>query len=245
MFSASWNAPMFVVPSPKNATATWSVPRIWADHAAPFAMHEVRADDGVGAHHPLRRVGEVHRAALAAQDAVLPAQQLGHAPRRGPCRAPASARAPGTWRTCSRPACIAAPNPVAIASMPERQVRRALHQVLQEQVVRALAHCRSSCSERYICSRTSCRSARRSSESSTAWATGGAEGVVGSADQYSLATINSSQGNRVMTLQPSAVTTSSSSIRAADRPSAAGRRSRGRRACPPGSPQASPGSSAG
>ena len=39
MFSASWNAPMFVVPSPKNATATWSVPRICADQAAPLAMH--------------------------------------------------------------------------------------------------------------------------------------------------------------------------------------------------------------
>ena len=37
-FSASWNAPMFVAPSPKNATATWPVPRSCADHAAPAAI---------------------------------------------------------------------------------------------------------------------------------------------------------------------------------------------------------------
>src|SRR3954466_6350774 len=36
--SASWNAPMLVAPSPKNATATWSVPRSVADHAAPTAI---------------------------------------------------------------------------------------------------------------------------------------------------------------------------------------------------------------
>ena len=36
--SASWKAPMFVAPSPKNATATWSVPRSVADHAAPTAI---------------------------------------------------------------------------------------------------------------------------------------------------------------------------------------------------------------
>ena len=37
-FSASWNAPMFVVPSPKKHTATCSVPRYCADQAAPFAI---------------------------------------------------------------------------------------------------------------------------------------------------------------------------------------------------------------
>ena len=35
--SASWNAPMLVAPSPKNATATWPVPRSRADQAAPAA----------------------------------------------------------------------------------------------------------------------------------------------------------------------------------------------------------------
>src|SRR6185312_9742541 len=38
MFSASWNAPMFVVPSPKKQTATWPDLRYWADHAAPRAI---------------------------------------------------------------------------------------------------------------------------------------------------------------------------------------------------------------
>src|SRR5271165_3352497 len=37
-FSASWNAPMLVAPSPKKATATWLVPRSRADHAAPAAI---------------------------------------------------------------------------------------------------------------------------------------------------------------------------------------------------------------
>ena len=38
MFSASWNAPMFVVPSPKKQTATWPDFRYCADHAAPSAI---------------------------------------------------------------------------------------------------------------------------------------------------------------------------------------------------------------
>src|SRR5215475_6262499 len=37
MLSASWNAPILVAPSPKNATATWPVPRSLADQAAPAA----------------------------------------------------------------------------------------------------------------------------------------------------------------------------------------------------------------
>ncbi len=38
VLSASWNAPMLVVPSPKKQTATCSVPRYWADQAAPAAI---------------------------------------------------------------------------------------------------------------------------------------------------------------------------------------------------------------
>ncbi len=36
--SASWNEPMFVVPSPKKQTATWPEPRYCADQAAPTAI---------------------------------------------------------------------------------------------------------------------------------------------------------------------------------------------------------------
>ena len=36
--SASWNAPMLVVPSPKKQTATWPDFRYCADHAAPSAI---------------------------------------------------------------------------------------------------------------------------------------------------------------------------------------------------------------
>jgi hypothetical protein len=38
MLSASWKAPMLVVPSPKKHTATWPLLRYWADHAAPSAI---------------------------------------------------------------------------------------------------------------------------------------------------------------------------------------------------------------
>ena len=37
-FSASWKAPMLVVPSPKKQTATWPECRYWADQAAPTAI---------------------------------------------------------------------------------------------------------------------------------------------------------------------------------------------------------------
>jgi hypothetical protein len=43
----------------------------------PVGDAEVGADDGVGAHHPPRDVGEVHRPALPAEHAVLPPEQLG------------------------------------------------------------------------------------------------------------------------------------------------------------------------
>ena len=36
--SASWNEPMFVVPSPKKQTATCPEPRYCEDHAAPTAI---------------------------------------------------------------------------------------------------------------------------------------------------------------------------------------------------------------
>ena len=36
-FTASWNAPMLVVPSPKKHTVTWPLPRNWADQASPQA----------------------------------------------------------------------------------------------------------------------------------------------------------------------------------------------------------------
>src|SRR5260370_29872115 len=36
--SAGWKATMFVARSPKNATATWPVPRSRADQAAPAAI---------------------------------------------------------------------------------------------------------------------------------------------------------------------------------------------------------------
>ena len=98
---------------------------------------QVRADDRVGTHHAVLGGGEVHRAALAAHQAVVALHQLAehfldrHAARQR-----------------VRVAAIGAEGVVALDHgagearrdrlLPEREVARALHEVLQEQVVGAL-----------------------------------------------------------------------------------------------------------
>ena len=76
-FTASWNAPMLVVPSPKKHTVTWPLPRILRGPGQPAGDRQVRADDRVGTVVAVRHAGDVHRAALAAADPALPAEQLG------------------------------------------------------------------------------------------------------------------------------------------------------------------------
>src|SRR3954464_8793561 len=80
-FSASWNVPMFVAPSPKNATATRGSPRSWNGGAARLAAEvepercacaggQPAADHRVRAHVPVLDVVEVHRAAVAVRAAL-------------------------------------------------------------------------------------------------------------------------------------------------------------------------------
>ena len=98
---------------------------------------QVRADDGVGAHHAVLLGGEVHRAALAAHQPVVALHQLAqHLLDRH-----AAGQRVGM-------AAIGAERKIALLHgdgearghrlLPERQVAGALHQVLQKQVVGAL-----------------------------------------------------------------------------------------------------------
>ena len=81
MLAASWNAPMFVAASPKNATATWSVPRGTVAEPGADGDRHAGADDAVGAEHAEGEVVDVHRSALAAAVTGGLAHQLGHHPR--------------------------------------------------------------------------------------------------------------------------------------------------------------------
>ncbi len=77
MFSASWNAPMFVVPSPKKQTATWPGLAVLRGPGRAEGDRQVGADDRVRAHRAVLDAGQVHRAALAAEQARRPPEQLG------------------------------------------------------------------------------------------------------------------------------------------------------------------------
>ena len=98
---------------------------------------EVGADDRIAAHHPVFDAGEVHRAALAAHQAVRPSQQLRH--DRGE-RDAAGDRVGVPPVGGERPVVVAHGGSEAGGDglLPERQVAGALHQSLEEQVVGAL-----------------------------------------------------------------------------------------------------------
>jgi hypothetical protein len=98
---------------------------------------QMRADDGVGAHHAMFGGGEVHRAALAAHQAVVALHQFAeHFFDRDAAR------------QCVRMTSICAERQVTLLHrasktrrdgfLAERQVAGALHQVLQEEIVGAL-----------------------------------------------------------------------------------------------------------
>jgi hypothetical protein len=97
----------------------------------------LRPDDRVGAEHSFRHVEQVHRAALAVHQAVLAAEQLGH--DRGHLRAAGEhvvVAAVGDERVVVR--AHRGRDPGRDGLLPGAQVGGPLHQVLQEQVVRAL-----------------------------------------------------------------------------------------------------------
>ena len=128
---------MFVVPSPKKHTATCSVPRYCADHAAPVATGRCAPMIAYEPIAPLLDIGEMHRAALAAEQPHCAAHQLAqHACHRRAARERV------------RVAAIGAERPVVGAHrdaerrcdrfLAERQMARALDQVLQKKIVGAL-----------------------------------------------------------------------------------------------------------
>ena len=68
---------MLVVPSPKKQTATWPDFAVLRRPGRPERDRQVGADDRVRAHHAVLDAGQVHRAALAAEEAGPAAEQLG------------------------------------------------------------------------------------------------------------------------------------------------------------------------
>ncbi len=77
-FSDSWKVPMFVAPSPKNATATRGSSRILNASPAPVIGRQPATDDGVRAEVPALDVVEVHRAAVAVRAALDLPVELRH-----------------------------------------------------------------------------------------------------------------------------------------------------------------------
>jgi hypothetical protein len=95
------------------------------------------ADDGVGAHRALGDVGEVHRAALPAQEAALAPHQLAqHARHRRAARERVGVPPVGAEGPVIRSHRHAEAGGNGL--LPERKMARALDQVLQEEVVSAL-----------------------------------------------------------------------------------------------------------
>ena len=98
---------------------------------------QMRADDGVGAHHAVLLGGQVHRAALAAHQAVVALHQLAeHLLDRHAARQRVGVAAVGAERQVAL--LHGGGEARRHGLLAERQMARALHQVLQEQVVGAL-----------------------------------------------------------------------------------------------------------
>ena len=77
-FSASWNVPMFVAPSPKNATRDARLAAQLERQRGAGDLRQPAADDRVRADVAVLDVVEVHRAAVAVRAALGLAVQLGH-----------------------------------------------------------------------------------------------------------------------------------------------------------------------
>ncbi len=136
-FSASWKAPILVVPSPKKQTETSFWPFILRAPGRAAGDRQMRADDRVGAHDAVIDRGQVHRAALAAHQAVVALHQFAqHLLDRHAARQRMGVAAIGAERQ------IAGLHGGGAAGgdrfLAEREMARALHQVLQEQIEGAL-----------------------------------------------------------------------------------------------------------
>jgi hypothetical protein len=98
---------------------------------------QVRADDGVRAHHPVLHAGQVHRAALAAHQRALPADQLEEDGRhRHPAGESVVVPAVGAERVVV--VAHGGREPRGHRLLPDAEVRRAAHEPREEQLVGAL-----------------------------------------------------------------------------------------------------------
>ena len=128
---------MLVVPSPKKQTDTSLVPLVLRAPGSAAGDRQMRADDGVGAHHAVLDGGQVHRAALAAHQAVVaPHQFAEHLLDRHAARQRVGMAAIGAEDEVAR--LHGGGEAGGDRLLPEREVARALHEVLQEQVEGAL-----------------------------------------------------------------------------------------------------------
>ena len=98
---------------------------------------QMRADDGVGAHHAVLLGGEVHRAALAAHQTVVALHQLAEdLLHRNAARQCVRVSTVGAERKVPRP--HRASETSGDRFLPERKMARSLHQVLKKKIIRAL-----------------------------------------------------------------------------------------------------------
>ena len=194
---------MFVVPSPKKQTATWPDLRYWARPRRPERDRQVGADDRVRAHHVVLDVGDVHRAALAAHQPVRPAEQL---------------RVERAHRRAARQrVVVAAVRRERVVVVAHRRGEPGRDRLLADAEVGRAAD--EALEEQLLGPRLEAGGTRASSGTSEP-ARSRSRSVVGrvrpSAISTAFATNSSCDGKRVMTCGPSAVTTTSSSIRAAE-----------------------------
>ena len=77
MLSVSISTPWLAAPSPKKHTATLPSPSSWAPSSGAGGDRQPGPHDAIGAEHPLGQVGDVHRPAHAAADALPPTPDLG------------------------------------------------------------------------------------------------------------------------------------------------------------------------
>jgi len=83
MFKASWNAPMLRRAVAEEADRDLAGLAVLGRPRGPERDREMRPDDRVGAHHPVLDAGQVHRAALATEQAGPAAEELGEDRRHG------------------------------------------------------------------------------------------------------------------------------------------------------------------
>ena len=128
---------MLVVPSPKKQTDTSFVALVLRAPGRAAGDRQMRADDGVGAHHAMLDRGQMHRAALAAHQAVVTPHQLAeHLLDRHAAGQRVGVAAIGAEAEVAR--LHRRGETGGDRLLAEREMAGALHQILQEKIVGAL-----------------------------------------------------------------------------------------------------------